>query len=191
MLQGNGFKTVYNMAGGIKAWESKTAMGSPDQGMALFSGRESPKDILKVAYSLEQGLREFYLSMEKESVHDEVKKLFLQLSDIEVKHQMAIYLAYCDLLTEEISKKSFEQMVTQKAMEGGMTTQEYLDLFQPDLDSPVDAVSLAMSIEAQALDLYHRLAGRIENETSRQIVQQIAHDEKRHLESLGRLMDSL
>lgn len=191
MLNGKGFNTVYNMAGGIKAWESQTAIGPPDLGMTLFAGRETPEEILKLAYSLEQGLHEFYLSMEKRTENKDVKALFLKLSDIEVKHQMSIYLAYCDITPGDVNKENFEKMVTQKAMEGGLTTQEYLDMFQPDLNSPVDAVSLAMSIEAQALDLYQRLATQIDNQSSSEIVQQIANEEKAHLKSLGKLMDSL
>lgn len=191
MLNGKGFKTVYNMSGGIRAWESKTAIGPMDLGMDLFEGDESAVDVLKTAYSLEQGLREFYLSMEAKAENVKVKDLFAKLSDIEVKHQMSIYLAYCDISPEQISKDDFERLVEKKAMEGGLSTEEYLDLFQPDLSSPVDVVSLAMSIEAQALDLYQRVAEKIENKESLEIVLQIANEEKAHLASLGRLMDSL
>lgn len=191
MLNGKGFKTVYNMSGGIRAWESKTAIGPMDLGMDLFEGDESAVDVLKTAYSLEQGLREFYLSMEAKAENVKVKDLFAKLSDIEVKHQMSIYLAYCDISPEQISKDDFEKLVEKKAMEGGLSTEEYLDLFQPDLSSPVDVVSLAMSIEAQALDLYQRVAEKIENKESLEIVLQIANEEKAHLASLGRLMDSL
>ena len=38
------------------------------------------------------------------------------------------------------------------AMEGGLTTAEYLARYRPDLENPADVVSLAMAIEAQALD---------------------------------------
>lgn len=191
MLAGQGFKTVYNMAGGIRAWQSETAIGSIDFGMDLFDGKESALDILKVAYSLEQGLREFYLSMEEKASQEKVKDLFAKLSDIEVKHQMSIYLAYCDLSPEEVSKEEFEQQVEIKVIEGGMTMDEYLDLFAPDLESAVDVISLAMSIEAQALDLYHRVGQEIENPVSKQIVEKIASEEKAHLASLGDLMEKI
>ena len=191
VLSGKGFKTVYNMSGGIRAWDSQTAVGPQEQGLTLFEGKETPEDVLKVAYSLEQGLREFYLDMEQRSENSKVKNLFSKLSEIEVKHQMSIYRSYCDLAGEEVGKDEFEAMVEKKAMEGGMSTGEYLDMFQPDLNSPVDVVSLAMSIEAQALDLYQRVVQNIDDEGSREIVQQIANEEKAHLASLGKLMDSL
>ena len=191
MLAGKGFKKVFNVAGGIKAWHAKTAIGPQDLGMDLFSGKEEPLDVLKVAYSLEQGLRAFYLVMEKEAKNEKVKDLFAKLSEIEVKHQMSIYTAYTDISDEELSKDAFEKMVETKALEGGLSTREYLELFNTDLDSEREVISLAMSIEAQALDLYQRLSLRVENSQSRDIINKIANEEKAHLASLGKLMDSL
>jgi len=191
MLAGKGFKKVFNVSGGIKAWHAKTAIGPQDLGMDLFSGKEEPLDVLKVAYSLEQGLREFYLVMEKEAKNQKVKDLFAKLAQIEVKHQMSIYMAYNDMSDKEVSKDKFEKMVETKALEGGLSTREYLDLFNPDLNSERDVISLAMSIEAQALDLYQRVCSKVENSQSRDIIIKIGNEEKAHLASLGELMDSL
>ncbi len=182
---------MLNVAGGIKAWHAKTAIGPQDLGMDLFTGKEEPMDVLKVAYSLEQGLYEFYISMEKEAKNEKVKDLFAKLSDIEVKHQISIYTAYNDISDEELSKDEFEKMVEIKALEGGLSTREYLDLFSPDFTSEIDVISLAMSIEAQALDLYQRLSSKIENLQSKDIINKIGNEEKAHLASLGKLMDSL
>jgi len=191
MMAGNGFKNIYNVAGGIKAWEAGKAVGPPDLGMDLFDGKQTPEEILKTAYSLEEGLRDFYLSMSEEAPGAEIKSLFLKLSEIEIKHQDSIVAAYQGLGHPEVTSKDFSGMVEKKAMEGGMTTQEYLDMFNPDLSSAVDVISLAMSIEAQALDLYHRVGADLTNEAARAIVLKIADEEKIHLESLGKLMDSL
>ena len=190
MLAGKGFKKVFNVSGGIKAWKSKTAIGPQDLGLDLFSGNESPEDVLKVAYSLEQGLRDFYLDMEVKATKPTVKDLFGKLSDIEAKHQMSIYLAYNDICGDAVDKKSFEKMVETKALEGGLTTNEYLELFNPDLNAETDVISLAMSIEAQALDLYLRVGANLTLE-AREIIHTIANEEKTHLASLGKLMDQL
>ena len=182
---------MFNVSGGIKAWHAKTAIGPQDLGMDLFSGKEEPLDVLKVAYSLEQGLCEFYVTMEEEATHEKVKDLFAKLADIEVKHQMSIYLAYTEISTEDLSKDEFEKIVETKALEGGLTAREYLDLFNPDLNSETEVISLAMSIEAQALDLYQRVSSKIENSQSKNMINKIADEEKAHLASLGKLMDSL
>jgi len=76
-------------------------------------------------------------------------------------------------------------------LEGGLSVRGYLDLFNPDLNSETEIVSLAMSIEAQALDLYQRVSSKIENQQSKGIINKIANEEKAHLASLGTLMDNL
>lgn len=191
MLAGKGFKKIFNVTGGIKAWRTKTAIGPPDLGIDLFSGKERPLDVLQLAYSLEQGLREFYITMAKEATNKKTKGLFAKLSDIELKHQMFIHTAYNEIGDAELSKEEFEKKVEIKVLEGGLSTREYLDLFNPDLNSETEVISLAMSIEAQALDLYQRISPQIENLQSRDIINKIANEEKAHLASLGKLMDSL
>nr|WP_319393797.1 rhodanese-like domain-containing protein [uncultured Desulfobacter sp.] len=193
MLAGKGFKKVINVSGGIKAWESEIAVGDQDLGIDLFSDTEDPAQVLKAAYSLEQGLRDFYLTLGGQATNPKVKELFAKLSEIELKHQTSIFQAYLDIReeTQKISQKEFEEMVEVKALEGGLSTEQYLELFSPDLEKETDVISLAMSIEAQALDLYQRLALKIDNPDSKQVVQKIAAEEKAHLESLGKLMDSL
>ena len=191
MLSGKGFKNVYNVAGGIKAWQSRTAVGPQDLGVDVFEGSDAPEDVLTVAYSLEQGLRAFYLTMGEKAENAEVKALFTKLSEIGVKHMESIVRTYQKLGHAQTTGDQFEGMAKKKAMEGGLTTEEYLDLFKPDLSSPVEVVSLAMSIEAQALDLYQRMGDRLSSEAARAVVLKIADEEKAHLASLGRLMESL
>ena len=94
MLAGKGFENVMNMAGGIRAWDNPVAMGSEEQGLALFDGAESPEDTLLIAYSLEAGLRDFYLSMTEKVQAIPVRNLFQKLSDIEIKHQDRLFDEY-------------------------------------------------------------------------------------------------
>ncbi len=191
MLAGKGFKQVYNVSGGIKAWKFKTAVGPQTLGMDLFEGRESVTDFLVIAYSMEQGLQRFYQDMAGQARNDAVKDLFGRLADIEVKHQDQVFDRYQKMVDPAISREGFEAMVTMSALEGGLTTKQYLDLFDPDLSVETEVVSMAMSIEAQALDLYQRVAGQVTDPDARAVVLQIAGEENHHLARLGKLMDRL
>ncbi len=191
MLAGKGFNKVINVSGGFKVWDSETAIGSETLGMVLFTGKESPMETLAAAYSLEQGLREFYLSMIDKVRNERVQKLFSQLAEIEVKHQERIYSHYLDLSKVKPSKEEFESLTLPGTMEGGLTSEEYAERFKPDWESPVDIISLAMSIEAQALDMYSRTSQITENEESRKLLTQIAQEERTHLNQLGKLMDDI
>jgi rhodanese-related sulfurtransferase/rubrerythrin len=187
VLAAKGFREVMNLSGGIKAWNSQKAVGPEDQGLSLFSGRESPEETLLTAYSLEEGLREFYLAMAGRVKADNARRLFEKLATIEVKHQDRIFNEYRRLSGAAVSREEFARNVVAPAMEGGLTTQDYLERYQPDLEVPEEVISLAMAIEAQALDLYQRAADRAGTGESGAVLSQIANEERAHLEQLGAL----
>ncbi len=191
MLSGKGFSEVYNLAGGIKGWTSESAFGVEELGLSYFEGAETPETNLIVAYSLEQGLRDFYLSMIPAVKNKDARDLFQKLADIEINHQNRIYNEYLSFSEQSVSREEFEQSIVARVAEGGLTTQEYLNIFKPDLESSVDIISLAMSIEAQALDLYQRAADKTSDERSKKILMKIAEEERVHLNELGKLMDSM
>ena len=191
MIASKGFDNVLNMAGGIRAWDNPVALGSEEQGLSLFDGSESPENTLKIAYSLEAGLSDFYLSMIEKVNNKTVQALFQKLSQIEVKHQDRIFDEYLLVSAEQIDRALFDAQFQSQALEGGLTTDEYLALFKPDLESTADIVSLAMSIEAQALDLYTRASETRADERSLKVLKKIAREERTHLEQLGRLFEEL
>ncbi len=191
MLAGKGFDKVYNLSGGFKGWKSEAAFGREDLGLELFTGDEAPEKTLAVAYSLEDGLRDFYLSMIPEVENNDVKNLFQKLSAIEIKHQDRIYSEYITITGISVSREEFEKGIVSDVAEGGLTTDEYINLFQPDLESAKDIIDLAMSIEAQALDLYMRAADRSGNPQSKKMLIKIADEERAHLIQLGKLMERI
>jgi rhodanese-related sulfurtransferase/rubrerythrin len=189
VLAGKGFREVLNLSGGIKAWNSHKAVGPEDLGLRLFSGNESPAETLMTAYALEEGLREFYLSMAAQVKTEAARRLFDRLSAIEVKHQDRIFDEYRRISGAAPTREEFVRNVAAAGMEGGLTTDEYLRLYQPDVEVAEEVVSLAMAIEAQALDLYQRAADRAGSEESRTVLLQIANEERAHLEQLGALFE--
>ena len=191
MLAGKGFENVYNVSGGFKGWKSEVAFGKEELGLELFTGEESPDKTLVVAYSLESGLRDFYLSMITKVKNNDAKDLLQKLSEIEIKHQDRIFKEYISITEKSVNREEFEKNTVSKEVEGGLTTEEYMNLFQPDLDSTEDIISLAMSIEAQALDLYMRAADRTSSPQSKKVLIQIADEEQTHLALLGKLMESI
>lgn len=191
ILSGKGFPEVIDLAGGFTSWNGETAVGLPDQGLALFSGSESIDQVLAVAYSIEDGLRDFYLSMAGKVGNPKVAALFEKLAAIEVKHQDRIYQAYTAMSDRPVARDRFVADRVGKAIEGGMTTDEYIARFSPDMTSIVDIISLAISIEAQALDLYSRASEKAAHESGGKALAQLADEERTHIRELGKLLDSL
>ena len=191
MLAGKGFKEVINLTGGIKAWHSQQAYGPEDEGLELFTGRETLADILIIAYGLEKGLEDFYGSMADMVKSQATRQTLLKLKVIEEKHQKKIFQTYRQQAADEVTRDKFEQTIVSGHLEGGLTTAEYLSRFKPDLESEQEVISLAISIEAQALDLYSRAAAQTDSSQSRDFLLGIAAEEKAHIALLGDLMETL
>jgi len=191
MLSGKGFKNVINLTGGIKAWNGEKAILGEEKGLELFTGNESHEQILIIACSLEMGLEEFYVSMIETAKSDAVKELFKKLSLIEVKHRERIFQEYVRISNTNMSLEEFTSGLVVPAAEGGMSTEEYLEFFGSGQESPEGVIEMAMSIEAQALDLYFRASEHVEQKESRKFLSQMADEERSHLRQLGQLMDSV
>ena len=189
MLTRIGFKNVINMAGGIKAWNGNKAVGPEDTGLHLFTGAETLPHVLIVGYSLEQGLQDFYLSMTGRVSEQTVKQLFEKLATIETIHQQRLFDEYLKETGDELNITEFEQDHVKEAMEGGLTTEEYIELYEPNLEDETEVISLAMAIEAQALDLYQRTADRAASEDVRNALMRIADEERVHLKQLASLLE--
>jgi rhodanese-related sulfurtransferase/rubrerythrin len=191
MLAGKGFDDIYNLSGGIKAWNGEVALLGEEKGLDLFSGNETPEEALVVAYSLEEGLGDFYITMGERVNNEDAKKLFQQLSEIEVRHQDRIFKEYGIISGGSMTRQEFEEKIVKGAIEGGLTTEEYSNLFQPDWESVSDIIDIAMSIEAQALDLYTRASNKVKDSRSKEQLTQIANEERAHLTMLGEMIPKI
>jgi rhodanese-related sulfurtransferase/rubrerythrin len=191
MLAGKGFKDVYNLSGGIKAWNGETALLGEEKGLDLFTGNESPEETLLVAYSLEAGLRDYYVTMSGKVKNTDAKRLFDQLAKIETKHQERIVEEYGRISDSSPTIQEFEERLVSGVVEGGMTTEEYAGRFAPDMESASEIIDIAMSIEAQALDLYMRAGERLDHPQSKEALIRLANEERTHLTLLGEMIDKI
>ena len=189
-LAGNGFTNVINLSGGFKVWTGQSAFDGEKNGLELLTDLSKPTDVLIMAYSLEEGLQDFYNSMVSLAESKEVIKVFTQLAAIEDLHKDRLFKEYTRI-TGSDDKEKFLAKMQKQMLEGGLTTEEYLSRFGTDLERVDEVIGMAMSIEGQALDLYSRAAQRTEDTDNKQILEKIAAEEKTHLERLGELMDSI
>ncbi len=190
-MAGKGFKRIYNLAGGIKAWQNETAIGPPDLGLTLFTGVENTEQAIIIGYGLEHGLRQFYVDMAQTVSAAGSQVLFTRLADIEILHQQQLVDLHNRMNGTTVSMADFDIEMVQPSMEGGLTTDEYLQIFNPDLEKEQDILSLAMSIEAQALDLYERAADRATDAGIKDVLKQIAREERAHIAQLAQHFDEL
>ncbi len=189
-MEGEGFKDIYNLKGGINAWQGLTAAGPTDTGMLVLKGDESPEEIVIIAYGMEHGLGGFYQTMAGAVDKREVRELFVKLSVIEGKHKERLFNIYLDLNQSVPDRETFESKIVSDVMEGGFTTEEFISKNREAMLTIPGLLDIAMMLETQALDLYMRYSQKIVDDKARSILFDIAEQEKAHLSSLGRLMDN-
>ena len=189
-LAGQGFEEVYNLSGGIAAWQGLKAFGPAEMGMIALRGDESPQEVIVLAYGMEQGLADFYTRVLGLIPDVEVKKVIGKLVQIEEKHKDRLFALYQSLEPATRERAVFERRIVSDVMEGGFTGEEFLEKNRPLLDTAENLLGLAMMLEAQALDLYTRYAQKVEDVQSRSVLHNIAEEEKAHLATLGALVEA-
>ena len=189
-LAGLGIEEVYNLKGGIAAWQGLKAFGPAEMGMIALRGNETPQEVIVLAYGMEQGLADFYSRVPAMTRDSEVKKIIGKLVQIEEKHKDKLFALYKTLEPATQARDLFEGRIVSGVMEGGFTGEEFLEKNKPLLDTVQNLLSLAMMLEAQALDLYTRYAQKVEDIQSRSVLHDIAEDEKGHLATLGSLLEA-
>jgi hypothetical protein len=86
MLSTAGFRDVYSMEGGIRAWDGFAATGGPEAGMARFP-EGAMEELIALAWSLEEGSRRFYAELQAQLIDRDAVELFKNLVVAEELHQ--------------------------------------------------------------------------------------------------------
>jgi len=189
MLSGWGFKEVYNLAGGIKAYEGHKATGPVELNLDLVKGDESPAQIITLAYGMEKALQLFYDTLKQESPDQALQDLFGKLAQVEVRHEQRLFEVYGRVASGGADLATFESAIVPQTLEGGFSAAEFLAANKSHLQTVPQVLDLAMMLETQALDLYLRFAGRCEQPQTKEVLYVLAGEEKAHLASLGRLLE--
>ncbi len=108
LLAGKGFKEVYDLKGGIRAWHGLTATGPVQMGMSLLRGDETSQEIIILAYGMEEGLGGFYTTMAEKMDDSEVVIVLTRLGEVEENHKKRLFDLYLTLDPTVTNKEAFE-----------------------------------------------------------------------------------
>jgi sulfur-carrier protein adenylyltransferase/sulfurtransferase len=189
LLSGQGYKEVYNLKGGIKAWQGLKAVGPVELNLDLIQGDESPVAMIEICYGMEETLRKFYLLAGEEIKNGEVIALLKKLGDIEERHKQLLLSRYAELTPNQPEALGGLVDRLPQILEGGFKFSEFLIQNRAAFQSITELLDLAMMIETQALDLYLRFAMKTSEDSTKKVLYKIADEEKGHLEALGKLKD--
>jgi rhodanese-related sulfurtransferase/rubrerythrin len=190
MLSGWGFKEVYNLEGGIMAFQGQKAMGPRELNLDLVRGDETPAEIITLAYGLEKALQLFYETLQRQSEDRELRDLFEKLAGVEVRHEQKLFEVYGQVTAGGQDLESFESTIVPRTLEGGFDAQEFMEANKSHLQTVSEVLETAMMLETQGLDLYLRFADRCSQAQTKEVLFTLAGEEKAHLASLGRLLEA-
>ena len=155
----------------------------------LLKGNETPREVICLAYGLEEGLRKFYSMSIKLAIDPGVVGLLSNLAEIEVNHKQRLFDLYLTIDPTAINGEAFENSITSELMEGGFDPDKLRGQNMPAFKTTAGVLDFAMMLEAQAMDLYIRYAEKSENPEVKKILFNLGNEEKAHLKRLGDLLD--
>jgi rhodanese-related sulfurtransferase/rubrerythrin len=189
LLSGLGFNEIYNLQGGIKAWQGGKAAGPRELNLDLVRGDETPPEMIALAYGMEMGLGIVYKKMTERSDDPELKSLLITLADIETRHKERLLEILAEIDSPINDTDAYEAGLRPSILEGGFGLDDFMRENESFFGSVQGVLDLAMMLETQALDLYLRFAGKSTDERTQSVLFSIADEEKAHLGSLGDMMD--
>jgi len=187
LLAGKDFASVYNMVGGIKAWQGHQARGQEEAGLEFFTGQEEYEDGVSLAYAMEDGLQEFYRLMAGRAKDEEERQLYTRLMGLEDMHKARLLAEY----RQTHGPEAMPGKAVAGIMEGGGRVQDFLVRAETHLHGKRDILELAMALETQALDLYSRMAQKSTQQEVRAFFLRLADEEKAHLAYLADALDKV
>ena len=187
LLAGAGFPQVINLLGGAMAWQGAAATGPPDSGLTLLTGKETPRDMLRAALGMEAALGAFYAAHGASAEEAATRTTFERLAGIEQRHLQHVHGLYRRMTGDETALPTLLAGAS-SPLEGGRTGEDFLAQLGGEPRSPQEVLELAASVEAQALDLYSRLAGRADDAATASLLNSLAQEEKTHLRAVATLL---
>ncbi len=173
-------RVIYNMVGGMLAWNGYTAVNQPH--IAVFDLQGPPAKLLFQAMEMERGAERLYQELSHRFQQPALQPLLDVLVRAEEGHARTLYRYWAEL---EESPAPFEEVYRQlkgDILEGGIELASALVAVEQGSDSPCRAVfELALNVELAAYELYRHLAGLFSGRDLEKTFLAIAQAEKEHM----------
>ena len=190
ILMGAGLENVYNMEGGILAYNGLVAAGPPEAGVFCFPENMTPEQLIAMAWYIEDGSQQ-YLDAVKDIARDQdIKDVFISLTDHKIAHKQSLSRLF-QKISEQTVKDDFPASILQrpphKVMAGCVSVPEAIN-WSKDKEI-ADILDLLIGLEANTFDLYLKLGRQVESDRARSVFMELSEEEVRHLEQLASIFE--
>ena len=181
-------KKIYNLMGGIMAWDGKTLVDSPR--VKIFDGIENPDDLLLKSMDLEKGALRFYLYVVEKYAGQPFVHVMAPLVKAERIHAQSIYRYWKKMAESPLPFDEVFEDLKGDILEGGEDLESIISQIETIEDNPcLRLIELALNIEYAAYDLYRTMAEQTDDDHARNVFLTIAQVEKSHMQMLANAVD--
>lgn len=187
ILMRSGFKEVWSMEGGIRAWSGLVAEQTPAAGMTFFSGTENPLEVISLCWLLEEGSRRFYDALSGTLKDGALAALFAEAAAAEQRHKEMLMGLYERLSggkpPADAPYSTLGEKGRPEVLEGGMRLADALSWAK---DKTADRVlEMSLALEAGACDVAINLSRRVTDPRSQEVFSRIAQEERIHADKMS------
>jgi len=180
-------KSVYNVSGGIMAWDGHQIEGFPR--VDVLRPDLPMASQMATAMNLEKGAYRFYVRMLDRFTETPVAGTVDTLSKAESAHARLVYDIWRPTQTDAQPFDRLFEGLDGDILEGGDTLSAMLQRFETlDGDPCINFVEIALGIEYAAYDLYRTLAEQATDPSARSAFVTIAQAEKGHMRLLTKAL---
>ncbi len=187
-LHSHKFEDVAVIKGGIEAWNGLKAFGHFELNLNLLPPDADFPDAVSLAYAMEEGLRQFYIQLAKETDDELYKELYRELAQYEILHMQELARKYHIELGHTPVQKT-ENRFQGQLMEGGGFLNMSLIRSLVHMNNISKVFSLSLAFETQALDFYYRLSLQAESLEVKRFFEEMADSERIHLAYVSKKLD--
>jgi sulfur-carrier protein adenylyltransferase/sulfurtransferase len=172
--------TVFNLTGGILAWDGHLLPDTPNLKVFDLSGSE--QEILLQAMDLERGAERFYAALNKRYAAVAWAQNLAILAGAEEAHARTIYRFWAERQSDPPNFETVYAGLGGDIVEGGFSGAALVAMLEKYPMEPCRAtLEMALTIEYSAYDLSRNMAHRFRNQPLEAAFNAIAEAEKEHM----------
>ncbi len=172
--------TVFNMVGGILAWDGQVLPESPN--LKVFSLAGTDQEVLLRAMDLERGAERFYTAIRQRYSSIPWAGELAVLAGAEEAHARMIYRFWAAGQTDPPAFETVYAGLAGDLVEGGYSCAALVAMLEMQPLEPCRAtLETALTIEYAAYDLSRNMAHRFQGQPLEEVFNTIAEAEKEHM----------
>jgi rhodanese-related sulfurtransferase/rubrerythrin len=177
--------TIYNLTGGVMAWDGKMLPDFPK--VEVFDKGKDLAEHLFKSMDLEKGAYRFYTHVLDRFGTELFARTIEHLAQAETDHARTIYRFWKESVTQPQPFEALFSELKGEVLEGGESLDKVLQRVEAiEKNVCLNLLEMALDIEYAAYDLYRAMAEQTESVDTERVFLSIAQAEKAHMKAIAK-----